>query len=123
MRISDWSSDVCSSDRHIAGGAGDGASGAGRFADVLDPNNGGVQARVALGDRAVLDRAVAAAKAAQPSWATTNPQRRARVMFEFKRLVEADMDELAQMLSAEHGKVKAAAIGSAPSRGKVCQYV
>ncbi|MBA4210875.1 MAG: methylmalonate-semialdehyde dehydrogenase (CoA acylating), partial [Parvibaculum sp.] len=38
-------------------------------------------------------------------WAATNPQRRARVMFEFKRLLEANMDELAHMLSAEHGKV------------------
>lgn len=78
---------------------------AGRFADVLDPNNGGVQARVALGDRAILDRAVAAARAAQPAWAATNPQRRARVMFEFKRLVEANLQVLAEMLSAEHGKV------------------
>lgn len=78
---------------------------AGRFADVLDPNNGGVQARVALGDRAILDRAVAAARAAQPAWADTNPQRRARVMFEFKRLVEGNMQVLAEMLSAEHGKV------------------
>lgn len=78
---------------------------AGRFADVLDPNNGGVQARVALGDRAILDRAVAAARVAQPAWAATNPQRRARVMFEFKRLVEGNMQVLAEMLSAEHGKV------------------
>ncbi|HET6536593.1 MAG TPA: CoA-acylating methylmalonate-semialdehyde dehydrogenase [Sphingopyxis sp.] len=89
-------------DHVIAGGA---AGTAARLGDVLDPNNGGVQARVALGDRALLDRAVAAAKAAQPAWAAVNPQRRARVMFEFKRLVEANMDELAQMLSAEHGKV------------------
>ena len=88
-------------DHHIAGGAG----GSARFSDVFDPNNGGVQARVALGDRAVLDRAVAAAKAAQPAWAATNPQRRARVMFEFKRLVEANMNQLAEMLSSEHGKV------------------
>ena len=94
-------------DHHIAGGAG----GSGRFGDILDPNNGGVQARVALGDRAVLDRAVAAAKKAQPGWAMTNPQRRARVMFEFKRLVEANLEELAQMLSAEHGKVIADARG------------
>ncbi|ALJ15804.1 CoA-acylating methylmalonate-semialdehyde dehydrogenase [Sphingopyxis macrogoltabida] len=94
-------------DHHIVGGAG----GSSRFADVLDPNNGGVQAQVALGDRAVLDRAVAAAKAAQPAWATTNPQRRARVMFDFKRLVEANMNELAQILSAEHGKVIADAKG------------
>jgi malonate-semialdehyde dehydrogenase (acetylating)/methylmalonate-semialdehyde dehydrogenase len=95
-------------DHHIAGAAGAGAP---RLADVLDPNNGGVQAQVALGDRALLDRAVAAAKAAQPDWAMTNPQRRARVMFEYKRLVEANLEELAQMLSAEHGKVIADARG------------
>jgi malonate-semialdehyde dehydrogenase (acetylating)/methylmalonate-semialdehyde dehydrogenase len=89
-------------DHMLAGGV---QSAAGRYADVLDPNNGGVQARVILGDRAILDRAVAAAKAAQPAWAATNPQRRARVMFEFKRLVENNMQSLAEMLSAEHGKV------------------
>ncbi len=95
-------------DHHIVGGAG---GNAGRLGDVLDPNNGGVQAQVVLGDKALLDRAVAAAKAAQPAWAALNPQRRARVMFEYKRLVEANMDELAQMLSAEHGKVIADAKG------------
>jgi malonate-semialdehyde dehydrogenase (acetylating) / methylmalonate-semialdehyde dehydrogenase len=76
-----------------------------REGDVFDPNNGGVQARVALGDAAVLDAAVAAAMKVQPSWAATNPQRRARVMFEFKRLIEANMNELAHLLSSEHGKV------------------
>jgi malonate-semialdehyde dehydrogenase (acetylating)/methylmalonate-semialdehyde dehydrogenase len=76
-----------------------------RTSDVFDPNAGSVQAQVTLGDAALLDRAVAAAQAAQPAWAATNPQRRARVMFEFKRLVEAHMDELAHMLSSEHGKV------------------
>ncbi|MGQ5702792.1 CoA-acylating methylmalonate-semialdehyde dehydrogenase [Sandaracinobacteroides sp. A072] len=78
---------------------------AARHGDVYDPNQGTVQARVGLGDAAVLERAVAAARAAQPGWAATNPQRRARVMFEFKRLVEANMEELAHLLSAEHGKV------------------
>ncbi|MBK6705946.1 MAG: CoA-acylating methylmalonate-semialdehyde dehydrogenase [Sphingomonadales bacterium] len=82
-----------------------GAPAASRFSDIMDPNNGGVQGRVALGDAAVLDRAVAAAQAAQPAWAAMNPQRRARVMFDFKALVERHMDELAHMLSAEHGKV------------------
>ncbi len=76
-----------------------------REGDVFDPNNGGVQAKVALGDKAVLDAAVAAALKAQPAWAATNPQRRARVMFNFKALVEKHMDELAHMLSSEHGKV------------------
>jgi malonate-semialdehyde dehydrogenase (acetylating) / methylmalonate-semialdehyde dehydrogenase len=89
-------------DHFISGGAG---SASARFGDVMDPNNGGVQARVGLGDAAVLERAVQAALAAQPAWAMTNPQRRARVMFEFKRLVEANMNELAHLLSSEHGKV------------------
>ena len=89
-------------DHFISGGSGVAAT---RFGDVFDPNNGGVQARVTLGDAAVLERAVQAALTAQPEWAATNPQRRARVMFNFKALVEAKMDALAAMLSAEHGKV------------------
>ena len=79
--------------------------------DVFDPNNGGVQARVTLGDAALLDLAVQAAKKAQPAWAAVNPQRRARVMFNFKALVEKHMDELAHLLSSEHGKVVADAKG------------
>lgn len=82
-----------------------------RLGDVFDPSRGEVQAQVRLGDKAVLDRAVAAAQAAQPAWAATNPQRRARVLFRFKELVEAHMDELAQLLSSEHGKVLADARG------------
>jgi malonate-semialdehyde dehydrogenase (acetylating) / methylmalonate-semialdehyde dehydrogenase len=89
-------------DHFISGGAGPAGA---RFAEIMDPNNGGVQAQVTLGDAAVLQRAVDAALAAQPAWAATNPQRRTRVMFEFKRLVEANMDDLAHMLSIEHGKV------------------
>ncbi|MES3030493.1 MAG: CoA-acylating methylmalonate-semialdehyde dehydrogenase [Pseudomonadota bacterium] len=79
----------------------------GRFGDVFNPNTGEVQAKVALATAAEVDGAVQAALAAQPAWAATNPQRRARVMFEFKRLVEARMDELAELLSSEHGKVVA----------------
>jgi len=74
---------------------------------VFDPNTGAVQARTPLASDAELDAAVAAAQAAQPAWAATNPQRRARVMFEFKRLIEAHTGELAEMLSSEHGKVLA----------------
>jgi malonate-semialdehyde dehydrogenase (acetylating)/methylmalonate-semialdehyde dehydrogenase len=85
----------------IVGGAGE----AQRYGDVFDPNTGAKQARVALGGKAELDRAVAAAKTAQPAWAAVNPQRRARVMFAFKALIEANMDALAHLLSSEHGKV------------------
>ena len=88
-------------DHYISGGAGASL----RLGDVFDPNSGAVQAQVALGDAAVLQRAVDAALKAQPGWAMTNPQRRARVMFNFKALVEARMDELAHLLSSEHGKV------------------
>ena len=86
--------------RHVAGSTG-------RHGDVFDPNTGQVQAHVALADPAEVDAAVAAAKAAQPAWAETNPQRRARVLFEFRRLLEANMDPLARLLSSEHGKVVA----------------
>ncbi len=88
-------------DHFISGGAGASL----RQGEVFDPNSGAVQARVALGDAAVLQRAVDAALKAQPGWAATNPQRRARVMFNFKALVEKNMDALAHMLSSEHGKV------------------
>ena len=76
-----------------------------RFGDVFDPNTGEVQARVSLASAADMDTAVQAAARAQVGWAAVNPQRRARVMFEFKRLVEARMEELATLLSSEHGKV------------------
>ena len=81
------------------------ASTSGRSGEVFNPNTGEVQARVALATAGELDMAVQAALRAQPAWAATNPQRRARVMFEFKRLVESQMQDLAELLSSEHGKV------------------
>ena len=79
----------------------------GAMGEIFDPNTGEVQARVGLAGASIVDEAVTAALAAQPAWAAQNPQRRARVLFEFKRLVEAHMDELAHLLSSEHGKVVA----------------
>jgi len=76
----------------------------GAFGPVFDPNSGQVQAEVPLAGAGLLDRAVAAALAAQPAWAATNPQRRARVLFQFKALVERELEPLARLLSAEHGK-------------------
>jgi malonate-semialdehyde dehydrogenase (acetylating)/methylmalonate-semialdehyde dehydrogenase len=83
----------------------------GRFGDVFNPSLGEIKATVALASAAEVDRAVRAAAAAQPDWAAVNPQRRARVMFKFKALVEGHMDELARLLSEEHGKVIADAKG------------
>jgi malonate-semialdehyde dehydrogenase (acetylating)/methylmalonate-semialdehyde dehydrogenase len=86
----------------------DGASVAGtshQYGQVFNPNTGEVQARVALASVGDVDTAVQSALRAQQHWALVNPQRRARVMFDFKRLVEANMEELAELLSSEHGKV------------------
>ena len=79
----------------------------GRFGDVFNPNTGEVQARVQFATVEEMDLAVKSAAAAQAGWAQTNPQRRARVMFDFKRLLEANMTEMAELLSSEHGKVVA----------------
>lgn len=76
----------------------------GRHGEVFNPSLGIVQARVALADRAEMGDAIAAAAKAFPGWAATNPQRRARVLFRFRDLVEKDMDSLARLLSSEHGK-------------------
>ncbi|MBC7166213.1 CoA-acylating methylmalonate-semialdehyde dehydrogenase [Phenylobacterium sp.] len=104
----------------IAGRSQAGTSG--RFGDVFDPNLGEVQARVALASPQELDAAVQAALAAQPAWAAVNPQRRARVMFAFKRLVEARMDELAALLSSEHGKVIADSKGDVQRGLEVIEF-
>jgi malonate-semialdehyde dehydrogenase (acetylating)/methylmalonate-semialdehyde dehydrogenase len=89
---------------HVIGGKPAPQAGA-RTGDVFDPSTGRVQATVELADAAHLAAAVANARAAQPGWAAMNPQRRARVMFRFKDLIERHMDELAHLLSSEHGKV------------------
>ena len=89
-------------DHFLAGGESVPSS---RKHQIWNPSTGEVQAEVVLGDAALLDKAVATAKQVQPAWAATNPQKRARVMFKFKELIEANMQELAELLSSEHGKV------------------
>ena len=88
---------------YISGKTVEGQSG--RFGDIYNPSTGEVQAQVQLATQDELSEAVAVAVAAQQGWSATNPQRRARVMFKFKELLEANMDELAAILSSEHGKV------------------
>ena len=83
----------------------------GRLGDVFDPNTGEVQAKVALASKTDVESAIADAEAAQPAWAATNPQRRARVMFKFLELAAKENDSLAKLLSSEHGKVLADAKG------------
>ncbi len=75
-----------------------------RFGDIYNPATGEIQARVPLASSAEVDAAIAAAAAAQPAWAATNPQRRARVLMAFVNLLNRDLDKLAEALSREHGK-------------------
>ena len=86
----------------IGGKTVKGASG--HSGDVFDPNTGEVQAKVALAKHSEVEHAIANAQAAQPAWAATNPQRRARVMFKFLELVQKEFEPLAKLLSLEHGK-------------------
>jgi malonate-semialdehyde dehydrogenase (acetylating)/methylmalonate-semialdehyde dehydrogenase len=83
----------------------------GRFGDVFNPNTGEVAAKVALAKHAEVEHAIAVAAKAQPAWAATNPQRRARVMMKFLELVQKEYDDLARLLSSEHGKTFADAKG------------
>ncbi|KUI48301.1 methylmalonate-semialdehyde dehydrogenase [Mycobacterium sp. GA-1199] len=83
----------------------------GRTADVFNPSTGEVQAQVVMASAADVDAAVAGAAEAQKSWAAFNPQRRARVLMKFIELVNQNADELAQLLSLEHGKTHADSLG------------
>ncbi|TQS73100.1 CoA-acylating methylmalonate-semialdehyde dehydrogenase [Rhodobacteraceae bacterium] len=76
----------------------------GRFADIMNPATGELQAKVALATVEEVQSAVAKAAEAQVKWAATNPQRRARVMMKFGALINEHMDELAELVSKEHGK-------------------
>ena len=95
----------------------------GRTSNIFNPATGEVQATVALASDAELDAAVQNAKAAQPKWAATNPQRRARVFMKFVQLLNDNMDELAEILSREHGKTVEDAKGDLVRGLEVCEFV
>jgi malonate-semialdehyde dehydrogenase (acetylating)/methylmalonate-semialdehyde dehydrogenase len=106
---------------HFVGGK-EVAGTSGRTGDVYNPNTGEVQAKVAFASRTGVERAIAAAVAAQPAWAATNPQRRARVMFKFIELVQREFDALAALLSSEHGKTLADAKGDIQRGLEVAEF-
>ena len=93
-----------------------------REGEIFNPNTGQMQPSVCLGGADDIAAAVEAAKKVQPEWAATNPQRRARVMFKFKQLLEDNMDELAALLSSEHGKVIADSKGDVQRGLEVIEF-
>ncbi|TAL76392.1 MAG: CoA-acylating methylmalonate-semialdehyde dehydrogenase [Burkholderiaceae bacterium] len=87
-----------------------------RHQDVYNPALGSVARQVILAEPADVDAAVAGAKRAFPGWANTPPIRRARILFKFMELMNQHKDELAAIITAEHGKVFSDAQGEI-SRG------
>ena len=76
-----------------------------RTQDVFNPATGAIQRQVALASKATVSQAIASAEAAFPAWRNTPPLKRARVMFNFKQLLEQNSERLIQLLTNEHGKV------------------
>lgn len=82
-----------------------------RHLDVTNPASAKVIGRVPMADAGIVERAIDAARAAQPAWRDTPPAKRAQVMFRFKMLLERDADEICGLISREHGKVLEDAMG------------
>ena len=106
---------------HFMGGERVGPSG-NRFGDVFDPSTGAVQARVPLASESEVDAAVAAARSAFPGWAATAPPARARILFRFQLLLRDHLDEIARIVSSEHGKTLDDARGSVTRGIEVVEF-
>ena len=89
---------------HYIGGAHTSGNGT-RKQPIYNPATGAVSRQVRLGTAQDVEAAVAAAQSAFPRWADTPPIRRARVLFKFLELLNRNKDELAALITAEHGKV------------------
>jgi malonate-semialdehyde dehydrogenase (acetylating)/methylmalonate-semialdehyde dehydrogenase len=96
---------------HWIGGAADAGRGD-RCGEVWNPATGELAAQVSFADAATVDAALTAAREAFPAWRDTPAIKRARIMFRFKELIERHREELAALITAEHGKVLSDADGS-----------
>lgn len=94
-----------------------------RTLDIFNPANGSIIGHVSMADAVTVKKAIEAAKAAFPGWSTTTPLRRARVLFKFKSLLEEHTDELAQLVTQEHGKTLNDARGSVQRGIDVVEFV
>ncbi|MDX1301244.1 CoA-acylating methylmalonate-semialdehyde dehydrogenase [Photobacterium sp.] len=93
-----------------------------RCAPVFNPATGEQTRQVVLSSAAETAEAVAVADNAFPAWAKISPLKRARVMFKFKALLEANMDKLARIISNEHGKVYSDAVGEVTRGLEVVEF-
>lgn len=84
----------------------------GKLHPIFNPATGETAGKVALANRAEVEQAIAAAKAAFPAWSTTPPVRRARILLEYLNLLKKHLNELATLVTREHGKLLDDAKGS-----------
>ncbi|MER5423129.1 CoA-acylating methylmalonate-semialdehyde dehydrogenase [Streptosporangium roseum] len=98
------------------------AEGTGRTSEIFDPATGEASGQVQLASVAEVDAAVAAAVAAFPAWRDASLVKRTQVLFRFRELMYANRDELARLISAEHGKVHSDALGEVARGLEVVEF-
>src|SRR5688572_26135822 len=94
----------------------------GRSGPVFDPAVGRTTATVSFASQGETQAAIQAARAAFPAWSATPPLQRARVLFRFKALLDEHVDELANLITSEHGKVLADARGEVTRGIEVVEF-
>ncbi|WP_370943493.1 CoA-acylating methylmalonate-semialdehyde dehydrogenase [Amycolatopsis sp. cg5] len=93
-----------------------------RRGDVFQPATGAVARQVVLADQSDVDTAVASAVKASQDWAESSLSSRVRILFKFRELVDAHRDELAALITAEHGKVLSDAAGEVQRGLEVVEF-
>jgi malonate-semialdehyde dehydrogenase (acetylating)/methylmalonate-semialdehyde dehydrogenase len=78
---------------------------AARTQDVFNPATGEVSKKVAIASKETVEEAITVAQAAYPEWRNTPPLKRARIMFNYKALLEKHSDKICELIGAEHGKI------------------
>ena len=97
-------------------------SSSGRFSPVFNPATGEQSSELGLSNAAEVDTAVQAARAAAEGWGRTPPQKRARLMFKFKELLDKHAADIARAISKEHGKTHSDALGEVARGIEVVEF-
>jgi malonate-semialdehyde dehydrogenase (acetylating)/methylmalonate-semialdehyde dehydrogenase len=106
--------------RNYIGGAF--VDGNGNYLDVTNPADGSVISRVPLSPATEVDRAVRAAKRAFPAWSAMPIKERVQVFFRYKALLEANIDELASLITEENGKIDGEARAEVLKSAELCEF-
>ncbi len=97
-------------------------SGSGRTGDVFNPATGQISAKVGFANQEEISAAVSAAKRAFPAWKNTTLAKRQQIIFRFRELLESKKSELAEIITAEHGKVLSDALGEITRGQEVVEF-